>query len=241
MRWILLILLALGLTVWFLPLSLVAPRLVPELKADSISGSIWNGRIRNARYNGLLLGDLDVEADPYSLLSGEPGLRFSRLGNRRLEGRVSGNRRTQNVSGLSGDLELPLLPAPVPPIGVRLDNVIASIGPNGCKAAGGRVEASLPGLPFLGNAPRLSGTPACDGDAFIARLTSPNALVGVNLRAWKDGRWQASIVANSSHPLATAPLRQLGFVQGPDGLHISRQGGGPGAASAQSPHPRPLP
>lgn len=212
MRWVVVTgLAALALLILFFPLSAATSYLAPGLEAESVSGSIWNGRLRNARYAGLPLGDVDVGLDPGRLLKGEASLRFERLGPR-LQGRAGGSRQLRRLEELSGELPLQLLPAPAPAMAIRFDQVHVAMTPRGmCRSAGGHVAASLTGIPFLGESPPLSGTPACDGDRLFTPLRMPGDRAGLDLWLAADGSWEGRLRVRPDNRLVLAALAVAGF------------------------------
>jgi general secretion pathway protein N len=211
MKWVLLLLGALALAIAFLPLRLATAYLAPGLAADGIEGSIWNGRLRNARYAGLPLGDLDVGLDPRRLPAGEASLGFTRL-QPRLSGRVGGTRQARRIEQLTGELQLAVLPPPVPAATVAFDGAFATLGAGGkCLSAGGTVSARLSGIPLLGETPPLAGTPRCDGDALFAPLVAPGGEAGLDRWLWPDSRWQAGLNIRNSNPLALLAMGAAGF------------------------------
>lgn len=218
MRWLLMILAAVAVFLWVLPLRLVAPARVPGLEAQTVSGSVWNGRLEGARYRGVELGDLDVQVDPLSLLTGRPALEFQRR-SPFLAGRISGDRQTQRVAELRGELLLPLLPRPLPATVIALEHVSISMGADGCEAAAGQVNARLPELPVLGGA-RLAGVPQCEGPAVLVPLRAERTPVAIDLRLWPDGRWQADVHARPGSPTLAGALQALGFTGGQGGFSL---------------------
>ena len=212
MRWLVVLGVAgLALLILFFPLSAATTYLAPGLEADSVSGSIWSGRLRNARYAGLPLGDVDVGLDPGRLLKGEASLRFERLGPR-LQGRAGGSRQLRRLDELSGELPLQLLPAPAPAMAIRFDQVHVAMTPRGmCRSAGGHVAASLTGIPFLGESPPLSGTPACDGDRLFTPLRMPGDRAGLDLWLAADGSWEGRLRVRPDNRLVLAALAVAGF------------------------------
>jgi general secretion pathway protein N len=225
MRWVLGLLVVLGLAVWLMPLTLVVRQVAPGLEAEAISGSIWKGRLRNARYAGVPLGDLDVGLDPRRLLQGEVSLGFSRLGPQ-LDGRLGGSRDELTAEGLTGAVVLPLLPPPVPEVRVHLSEAHLRLDRAGrCRSAGGEVTALLQGVPLIGETPPLVGVPRCDGDALLAPLVAPGGDSGLDLRLWPDGRWQGGLWLKGLPPLAGVALQALGFgVDAQGALRLEREG-----------------
>jgi general secretion pathway protein N len=224
MKWLLAGLVAVGLALVFLPLSFVTGRLAPGLEAEQIDGSIWKGRLRQARYNGLPLGDIDVGLDPGRLLKGEASLAFTRR-EPRLAGRAGGTRSERRIEAVTGEVPLAILPPPVPAAVVMFEDASARFGLRGnCLSASGTVGARLTGVPFLGDTPALSGTPSCDGDALFAPLEAPGGRIGLDLRLWANGRWQAGLKLRAESPLAKAALAAAGFTLTDEGATWLAQG-----------------
>lgn len=215
MRWVVVVLgvflATLALLILFFPLSAATARLAPGLEADTVSGSIWKGRLRNARYAGLPLGDIDVGLDPVRLLKGEASLRFMRLGTR-LQGRVGGSRQARGLEELSGELPLQILPAPLPAFLIRFTDVHVALSPRGdCRSAGGTVSTSLSGIPFLGETPPLAGTPRCDGNRLFAPLRLPGDQAGLDLWLGARGDWEGRLRIRPGNRLALMGLAAAGF------------------------------
>lgn len=212
MRWLLVAgLAALALLILFFPLSAATSRLAPGLEAEQVSGTIWSGRLRDAHYAGLPLGDVDVGLDPERLIKGEASLRFQRLGPR-LSGRAGGSRQDRRLEELSGELPLQLLPSPAPAVTIRFQDVHVSLTPRGaCRSAGGEVSTSLSGIPFLGETPPLRGTPACDGDRLFTPLRLAGDRAGLDLWLAADGGWTGKLRLRPDNRLALAALAATGF------------------------------
>jgi general secretion pathway protein N len=215
MRWIVLLLALTGLGIAFMPLAPVLGRLAPGLEAEDVSGTIWNGRLRGARYAGVAIGDADVGLDPRRLVRGEASLAFTRL-SPRLSGRVGGTRADRRLEELTGELMLNLLPAPVPAAAIAFDGVHLRLDPAGrCLEAGGRVAARLTGVPLMGETPALEGEPRCEGEALLAPLAARGAPLGLDLRVARDGGWQAALRIGGLNPFGQMALAAAGFR--PDG------------------------
>lgn len=202
---------ALALLILFFPLSAATSRLAPGLEAESVSGSIWKGRLRNARYAGVPLGDIDVGLDPARLVKGEASLRFMRLGTR-LQGRAGGTRQERRLDELSGELPLQVLPAPLPAFVIRFSDVHVALSPRGdCRSAGGTVSTSLSGIPFLGETPPLAGAPRCDGARLFAPLSLPGETAGLDLWLGAGGEWEGRLRIRPGNRLALMGLAAAGF------------------------------
>lgn len=215
-----------------LPLGWVTARYVPGLEAESVSGSIWRGRIRGARYEGIPIGDVDAGLAFGPLLRGEAEIGWSRMERQRgdrLSGRASLSRGDQRLSGVTGTVALPMRVGGAAVV-VGLDDVTVVTDRRGrCRMVAGRVSATVEGLPLIGALPPLSGVPACDGEAFHAPLGAGDGSVGLDLRLWPArggmrGRWQADLSIRRQSPLIMGLLELAGFQRTADGVSISLAG-----------------
>lgn len=237
MKWVFVgLLAALIAAIAFFPLRLAVERLAPGLEADSIEGSIWNGELRNARWEDVPLGDLDVGLEFTSLFRGDANLNFSRLrpgpleqqsGSRqaKLTGQVGGNRQIKRIEDLNGELRLALLPAPIPEIGLQFSDISVGFGTTrGCVAAGGIVTATVKGLPLIGDSPPLSGTPRCDGEALFVPLAATSGQIGLDLWLWQDGRYRAGLRVSAPSTLVQMALIGAGFTPVDGGVSLLVEG-----------------
>jgi hypothetical protein len=199
----------------------VTDRYVPGLEAERVEGSIWKGRIRGARYQGLFIGDVDAGLAPAPLLRGEAEIRFARLGER-LAGRALLSRETRRVSDMSGSVTVA---AAGLPLVLGLEDVAVETDARGrCRAVSGTVTASIGPLPIIGDIPQLRGQPACDGEAFHAPLGLPDGASRLDIRLWPAGRWQALLALQNIHPIAAGLLETAGFTRTEDGLVLALEG-----------------
>lgn len=208
------------------PLQLAATRLglPPGLSAAGIDGSVWRGRLRQARWHGVSLGDVRAGLSPLPLLAGRQRIRLrtSQASLTLHAGPVRG------VSDASGLLPLPALSG----LGLRasLEEARLLFDAGGCREAGGRVrvEVALPGdvLPPL----RLAGAPACDGAAGRLALLPEDAAGPLWLEATltleADGRRSLQALARSDDPAVRAALVAQGFQDAPGGLSRLIEGRG---------------
>lgn len=227
---VILLLVAVGtLAVAFLPMRSVTA-LVPDLEADSASGTIWKGRLEGARYRGLALGDFDLVLRVAPLLTGRAELAFVRP-RPELRGQAVIGRGVIAVNNLEGRIEVPLLqdqlPA-APPLTLEVSDARLLLGhEDGCRAAAGEVRAEVRGLPVIGSLPLTSGTLGCDGDAVAAILATRRQDRVLELRGWIDGRWAADLRIEASDPARRAALAVIGFRPVPGGMAYRVEGGGP--------------
>ncbi len=162
-----------------------------------VEGSIWNGRIRGARYQGLAIGDVDAGLAPAPLLRGEAEIRFNRLGER-LAGHVTLSRGARRLSDVSGTVTVK---AAGLPLVLGLEDISVETDARGrCRAVTGTVMASIGPLPIIGPLPQLAGEPRCDGEAFHAPLALPDGAGSLDVRLAPSGRWQAMLALQDIHP-----------------------------------------
>lgn len=223
-KWLLLVLAGLALLLAFLPLRLVTGTFVPELEADDIDGTIWNAKLRNARYQSFPIGDIDAGLEFRHLFDGRAEVRFVQL-QAPFSGRAAIGFNRRAVHALAGTIPVPVLPAPLPPVQLQLEDVGLLIDAEGrCLEAGGQAFARIDGLPAIGTLPLLSGTLRCDGDALLLPLSAEGDGLALDVRVWRQGRWQAAMRIATDNSLAKGVLGLMGFSDGPAGMTSTVEG-----------------
>jgi general secretion pathway protein N len=161
-----LVLAVLGLGVALLPLRLVL-MLGGGLAAAGVQGSVWQGRLDDAQWGGMALGDLEVALSPASVLRLAPEMR---LDGPQLSGalRLGG---APGVVGVQGRAQ-PLTPGLA---AWQLEGLTLRFGRDGCEEAGGRVTLRMGG-------DVLAGVPRCAGDVAELALARPDGVVVSALR-----------------------------------------------------------
>jgi general secretion pathway protein N len=234
-RWLLAVLAlvaVLALALAWLPMRAVTA-VVPGLEAESASGTVWNGSLRGASYRGLPVGDVDHRLRAAPLLGGRADVSFVRLGPE-LRGNAVVGGGAIALQGVEGEVEVPLLADRLPrapPLTLFVEDANLLLGAaDGCRAASGNVRAELRGLPMVGDLPLTSGTIACDGDAVVARLTTPRRDTALDIRGWVDGRWAADLRIETTDLSRRAALALAGFRSVPGGMAYRVEGGGEAGA-----------
>lgn len=221
LAWIFVAALALLLPL-LLPMRLLLPAAVLQrwsIGAADATGPVWHARLRNVRWHGQRLGDVDVRLRFWPLLVGRQQVAIS-------TGTVSGTlmHGTRNgVGRLQGTLALDALPGL--PVQLRFDDAGIGFAEGGCVAARGSIEAELDLPAALGTGPALAlgGQLACDGRSARLQLlplgdgASPLAGLRVDLRLDADGRYQAQALVVAASPATIAALQMAGFQPGPGG------------------------
>jgi general secretion pathway protein N len=220
-----------ALVVALFPLGWVTGRYVPGLEATSVSGSVWDGEIRGARYEGLEIGDLKAGLAWQPLLRGEAEIGWSRLERQRgdrLVGRATLSRGVRRVSGVTGTVALPVMAGGFAGgmlVLVGLEDVTVVTDVRGrCRSVTGEVTATLAGLPVIGTTPPLTGAPVCDGEAFHAPMGLADESIGLDLRLWPSGRWEADLSICRQTELVTRLLELAGFARTEGGASIRLAG-----------------
>jgi general secretion pathway protein N len=184
--------------------------------AREATGSLWSGRLLEARFGDLALGDLDAGVSPLALLIGRARIALEGQAAdpaQRLRGSVELARGRSAVLGASGTLSPGAAFAPLPVTALALDDVTIRFVDGACQQADGRVRADMAGN-FLGQPlpGTVSGAARCDAGALLLPLTSVAGGEGVALRLWPDGRYRAELTVVPSDPAVAARLDTSGFV-----------------------------
>ncbi len=182
--------------------------------AREVTGSLWSGRLVEARFGEIALGDLDAGLSPLALLIGRARIALESEPDdpaQRLSGTVEIARNRAAVIDATGPLAPGNAFAPLPVTALNLDAVTVRFVDGACEAARGRVRATLAGA-FVGQPlpGALSGNARCDAGALLLPLAS-GAGEGVNLRLWPDGRYRAELTLVPSDPAIAARLDGAGF------------------------------
>jgi hypothetical protein len=153
------VLLALVAAVALLPLRLV---LGPGVAAAEVQGTVWRGRLVDAQWNGLGLGDVEVGVGLPALLRGAPALRVS--------GGVTGAVGPGGVAGLSGRGRL-LAGGGV----VQMEGLTLLFSQGRCVETAGRLVLRQGGE-------TLAGTPRCAGEAAELAMARPDGVVAMTMK-----------------------------------------------------------
>ena len=183
--------------------------------AREVRGSLWSGRLVEARFGELALGDLRAGVSPLALLIGRARIALSGRGAdpaERLRGTVELSRGRAAVLDARGAVAPGSAFAPLPVTALNLDEVSVRFADGACEAAEGRVRAELTGT-YLGQPlpGTVSGAARCDAGALLLPLQAASGTEGTNLRLWADGRYRAELTLVPSDPAVAARLDAGGF------------------------------
>ncbi|WP_182466821.1 type II secretion system protein N [Sphingomonas gilva] len=180
------------------------------LSAREARGPVWAGRLIEARWRGLALGDLDASLSPVQLLVGRVRLDLSGDGDMR--GAVSVSRNGAGIDDVSGRLPVEGLFEGLPLGALIATDVSARFADGVCDRAEGQVRAELSAaLPGVSLAQGMTGRARCDGGALLLPLQGASGLERLDLRLFGDGRWQARLqIAGDGAALSAGVLERSG-------------------------------
>lgn len=198
------------------------------LTARSVTGSVWAGHLREARFGQIALGDLSAGVSPVSLLLGRA--RVALDSNEappaaRLSGAITVSRHSFALDDMTASLPVGTAFRPVPVTVLDLEQVSVRFTDDQCDSAEGRVRATLTG--DVGGLPvpaALTGNARCDGGALLLPLVSAAGNEGSTIRLWPDGRYRAELTLQPSDPAAGLRLQTAGFVQTDTGMELAIEG-----------------
>lgn len=192
--------------------------------ARTVEGSVWDGRLNEARFGTLPLGSLDASLSPFALLlgrarvsvHGDPGL---------IDGAITLSRHGQGIDGMTATLPTGGAFAPLPVSQLSLEAVTVHFTDGLCDSAEGRVRARLIGeAAGIALPAEVSGNARCDGGALLLPLASQSGNEAIDLRITGNGRYTAALRIVPADPAAGERLTAAGFVAGQGGYRLSVEG-----------------
>ena len=190
------------------------------LSAARIEGTIWSGRLYDAAYRGLRLGDAELRFDPLQF-----GLRLTAAAGSGVVGLGPDRVSLRNVDGTVPLARL----APALPLGGNLTfrDVRIDMGDRGCRAASGAVqlgEAAVGGARLAGL--ELAGQPTCRGGRLVLPLAGQAAGVLLESVVTIDatGAYQIQTHLRTTDPGLLAAAGLGGFERGLDGFSRTDRG-----------------
>jgi general secretion pathway protein N len=188
------------------------------LTNGGVDGTIWSGRIYDARLGRIALGDVTTHLVPQDILKGR--VRIDIVGGdptSELHGGFSAGMGGLGVDGLSMAATVPAQ-APMPGGTLFIENLTARFPDGECGEASGSGRAYIPS-PIAGVVPSgsLTGPVLCrDGRlTFDMASASGNEQQEIALNA--NGGYRLRTVIKPTNDLVARKLTSEGFVHGPDG------------------------
>ncbi len=177
-----------------LPLRLVLGAVGGPLAAREARGSVWSGRLMEARIGPAALGDLEARLAFLPLLTGQARIEVERdsAAPDRFAGSFGFGSSRASAESVTGLVPVEGASGALPVAALELTDVTVRFRDGACEEAEGLVRASLtatqPGLPAS-----LSGAVRCDRGALLLPLTAGGGGEGIALRIFGDGRWSAEL------------------------------------------------
>jgi general secretion pathway protein N len=195
------------------------------LTAREATGSLWAGRLVEARFGAVTLGDLDARLGFWPLLLGRARLELDGEGERPLSGAVTVSRHLLGLDDASASLVTGQLFAPLPVTTLDLEEATVHFRDGVCEKAEGRVRATLAGeaggVPLP---PSLSGAARCEAGALLLPLASQAGTEQATLRIQGDGRYRAEFALRNPDPASIARLQMAGFIGSANGYVLGVEG-----------------
>jgi general secretion pathway protein N len=195
------------------------------LTARRVDGSLWAGRLVEARFGEVALGDTGARLAFWPLFLGRARIELDGEGARPLQGAVTVGRHRLGVDDMTATLATGQLFAPLPVTSLDLDDATVHFRDGQCERADGRVRATLAGeaagVPLPAT---LSGPARCEGGALLLPLTSQAGTETAALRVFGDGRYRAEFGLRSPDPAIALRLERAGFIGGPQGYRLVVEG-----------------
>lgn len=198
------------------------------MTAREVTGSIWAGSLREARFGQIALGDLSAGVSPLQLLVGRARVDLDGTAAGpapRLSGAVGISRHSFGLDDVTASLPVGNAFRPVPVTTLDLEDVSVRFRGDTCEKAEGRVRAFMAGeIGGLAMPASLTGNARCDGGALLLPLTSAAGNEGSTIRLWPDGRYRAELTLQPSDPAAAMRLQAAGFVETQTGMELAIEG-----------------
>lgn len=196
------------------------------LSARAAEGSIWRGRLVEARLAGVPLGDLRIGLSPWPLFVGRARLDLAREGDLDpAAGAISVGRHALGIDDVTALVPLAGRLAPLPIAALDLADVSARFEDGVCTAAEGRVTARLAGdVAGLSLPGGLTGEARCDNGALLLPLASQTGMETLALRLLPGGRYRVDLAVRGDDPAVRDRLLAAGFAPGAGGYALGVDG-----------------
>lgn len=162
--------------------------------AREVGGSVWLGRLTEARVGAIPLGDVAASLSPIQLLIGRARVDLDGKGSDGVHGAVGVARNSFGIDDVTAKLQAGSSFAPLPLSTIDLTDLSVRFADGQCQRASGRVRANLEGaLAGVQLGGGLTGNARCDGGALLLPLAGESGMERVMLRIREGGRFTAEI------------------------------------------------
>jgi general secretion pathway protein N len=190
------------------------------LAAREVAGSLWMGRLREAQFGPVQLGDVDARLNVLPLLLGRARLSLHRdeAAGGALDGAILVTRHRFGIEDVTGQIRTGSLFGSLPIATLDLGDVSVNFEDERCESAEGQVRATLAGdVAGLGLPSGLGGTVRCQNGAAMLALAGQSGSEQLNISVEGSGRWHAEVVLRPTDPVMIQRLTAAGFAPGAGG------------------------
>jgi len=159
--------------------------------AREVRGSVWVGRLTEARMGAMPLGDLIARLSPVQLFVGRARIDVDGSD---MKGALGVTRNSFGLDDVTAKLQAGTSFAPLPISSIDLGDLSVRFGDGQCQSAEGRVRANLEGAiggVSLGGG--LTGSARCESGALLLPLVGESGMEQVILKLRQDGRYTADV------------------------------------------------
>lgn len=194
--------------------------------AREATGSVWRGRLVEARVAGAPLGDLDAALRPLPLLLGRARTELARAGEGApLAGALIVSRHGIAIDGVTAHIPLGAGAGPLPLAAIDLSSVSVAFRDGLCERADGLVRAEVVGdVAGIALPGGLSGGARCEGGALLLPLASQSGMERLTVTLRGGGTWRAELAVRPSGAASPAALLASGFTPSPEGYVLRIDG-----------------
>lgn len=199
------------------PVQLLTGRLTESgapLSASRAEGTVWRGRLENARLGPKVFGDLKLALSPLALLAGRFEVDVRGAASRGERARLLLSGKTRGARGVQLAAPVDLTRAGLPLAGTLTTDKVAAVFRQGrCVEAGGRLRLRIESAGVLQGA-ALDGAATCEAGAWVATLRGPTTIGQASLvaRVSGNGRLHARFAIAATDPMIVQQLTAQGFV-----------------------------
>lgn len=193
------------------------------LSAREARGSVWFGRLAEARFAQMPLGDVHAGLNIVPLLTGRA--RVDVTGDDGLRGGLSVARHAIGIDDVTARVAAGQTLAPLPLASLDLSDVSVRFREGLCESANGLVKATLiggfGGVDLSGG---LTGTARCETGALVLPLASQSGMEALNFAIRAGGAYRIALRVQPADAGARDSLAAAGFAPTGDGYVLVVEG-----------------
>ena len=190
------------------------------LAVREVEGSLWFGRLREAQFGPVMLGDVDARLNFLPLFLGRARLSLHRDADAGgpLDGAITVTRNSFSLDDVTGQLRTGTLFGALPIATLDLGDVSVRFEGDQCESAEGEVRAGFSGTPGgLALPAAMRGALRCQAGAVLLPLAGQSGMEQLNISIAASGRWRAELVVRAGDPATVQRLTAAGFAPGAGG------------------------